>query len=111
MKLATGWRAARAHLLIIGLLYALLIPVAYLDQRDLRGSGGNWISLDLRGLYVGAYLIAAGLVVAIVLLHLSLKKLRKKLSFGLVLACLFAPAIMVPLGYTVYRSYLDFSAH
>jgi len=106
MKSATRWQAARFHVLAIVLLYALTIPVAHLDQRDLRGSGGGWISLDLRGLYVGAYLIGAGLVVAALLLHLSVKKLRKKFSFGLVLGSLFAPACLVPAGSALYRAYL-----
>ena len=47
------------------------IPIALVDQRDLRGSGGNWIALDLRGLYVAAYLVAVGFVTALVLLHLN----------------------------------------
>ncbi len=96
----------RYHVLVIALLYVLIIPVARVDQRDLRGGGGNWIALDLRGLYVGAYLVAVGLVTALVLLHLSVKRWRRPFSFGLLLACLFAPALAVPVGCAIYGAYV-----
>ena len=96
----------RYHVLVIALLYALVIPVARVDQRDLRGSGGNWIALDLRGLYVAAYLVAVGFVTALVLLHLNVKRRRRPFSFGLLLGCLFAPALVVPVGCAIYGAYV-----
>jgi len=96
------WRAARIHLLLVALLYALVVPVAFKDRRELLGSGGDWVKLDLRGLYVAIYLMAAGLCVTIVLVHMAVKQLGQRLSFGLVVACLFGPALMVPIGSAIY---------
>jgi hypothetical protein len=110
MSSVPGWRGARFHLVAIALLYTLTVPVAIIDHRTLGGGGGGWISLDLRGLYVAGYLIAAGLVATTVLLHLSVKKLGKRFSFGLVVACLFLPACLVPIGSSIYQSCLRAAA-
>jgi hypothetical protein len=106
MNSVPSWRAARAHLIAIALVYALVIPVAWIDQGQGHSGGGNWISLDLRGLLVVGYLLLAGPVVAVLLMHMSVKKLRKRFNFGLVVVCLFGPACMVPIGAWTFRSYV-----
>jgi hypothetical protein len=45
----------RKHLIICVVLGLLAIPIYFLDRALLRPSGGNWISLDFRGLIFWTY--------------------------------------------------------
>jgi hypothetical protein len=47
----------RRHLIICLFLGLLAIPIYFLDEATLRPSGGNWISLDFRGLIIWTYII------------------------------------------------------
>jgi len=47
----------RTHLIICLFLGLLAIPIYWLDQVALRPSGGNWITLDFRGLLFWTYII------------------------------------------------------
>src|SRR6266566_7405492 len=47
----------RRHLIICLFLGLLVIPIYWLDQVALRPSGGNWITLDFRGLLFWTYII------------------------------------------------------
>jgi hypothetical protein len=47
----------RRHLIICLFLGLLAIPIYWLDQVALRPSGGNWITLDFRGLLFWTYII------------------------------------------------------
>ena len=46
----------RKHLIICLVLGLLAIPIYFLDRTLLRPSGGNWISLDFRGLIFWTYI-------------------------------------------------------
>ena len=46
----------RNHLFICFILVLLAIPVYLADSNTLKSSGGNWISLDFRGLFIWSYL-------------------------------------------------------
>jgi hypothetical protein len=56
----------RKHLIICVALGLLAIPIYFLDRALLRPSGGNWISLDFRGLIFWTYvtLVAIELVLS-----------------------------------------------
>jgi len=47
----------RRHLIICLFLGLLAIPIYWLDQVALRPGGGNWITLDFRGLLFWTYII------------------------------------------------------
>ena len=53
----------RKHLLICVVLGLLAIPIYFLDHALLRPSGGNWISLDFRGLIFWTYITVLGIYV------------------------------------------------
>lgn len=55
----------RSHILICSILLLLAIPVYIADNNTLKSSGGNWISLDLRGLFIWSYLAFAGIYIAL----------------------------------------------
>jgi hypothetical protein len=88
-------RPGRWHLAVVALLYSGVIPVAILDDVQLRSGrgGGDWIRLDLHGLYVMVYAAVIALIAAIVLLHMSLRRLKARLNLGLLAACLGGPAL------------------
>lgn len=46
---------------MLGAALSLVIPVWLVDRTVLAPSGGDWISLDFRGLFVIAYLLLWGL--------------------------------------------------
>ena len=45
------------HLIICLFLALLAAPIDFLDKAALQPSGGNWITLDFRGLIFRAYII------------------------------------------------------
>ena len=53
----------RKHLLICVVLGLLAIPIYFVDHALLRPSGGNWISLDFRGLIFWTYITVLGIYV------------------------------------------------
>src|SRR5215813_3856880 len=56
----------RHHLLICLLIGLLAFPAYYLDRALVgQGGGGNWISLDFRGLVFWSYLIFAAIEIAL----------------------------------------------
>jgi hypothetical protein len=58
----------RSHILICSILVLLAIPVYITDNNTLRSSGKDWISLDLRGLFIWPYL-------AFIIIHIALSTL------------------------------------
>ncbi|MEO8416340.1 MAG: hypothetical protein ABI472_21945 [Ginsengibacter sp.] len=50
----------RNHILICSILVLLAIPVYIADNNTLKSGGGNWISLDLRGMFIWSYLVFIG---------------------------------------------------
>lgn len=53
------------HLFICTTMVLLGIPVYLLDNYSLKSSGSNWISLDLKGLLIRAYIIFIGVHITI----------------------------------------------
>ena len=66
----------RKHVLILAVLVATMVPVAIVDQRVLAPGGGDWISLDFRGLFLGAY--AIWLLVHASVTSVAIARLRPK---------------------------------
>ncbi len=58
----------RKHLIICLVLGLLAIPVYFLDRELLKPSGGNWITLDFRGLFFWTY-------ITLVAIHVTLSSL------------------------------------
>jgi len=55
----------RKHLIICLVLGLLAIPIYFLDRALLKPSGGNWISLDFRGLIFWIYITLVGIHVVV----------------------------------------------
>lgn len=55
----------RKHLTICLVLGLLAIPIYFLDRALLRPGGGNWISLDFRGLIFWTYITLVGIHVVV----------------------------------------------
>ncbi|MDP4283663.1 MAG: hypothetical protein Q8891_04530 [Bacteroidota bacterium] len=55
----------RSHILICSILVLLAIPVYLVDNNTLKSSGGDWISLDLKGLLIGPYLVFIGIYISL----------------------------------------------
>src|SRR5712675_164251 len=58
----------RKHLIICLVLGSLAIPVYFLDRELLKPSGGNWITLDFRGLFFWTY-------ITLVAIHVTLSSI------------------------------------
>ena len=74
----------RKHLIICLVLGLLAIPIYFLDRALLRPSGGNWITLDFRGLIFWTYvtLLAVDIVVSSVALLLFPKAGALRIHLG-----------------------------
>lgn len=72
----------RNHILICSILVLLAIPVYIADNHTLKSGGGDWISLDFRGLFIKSYLVFILIYIAISTLaiiyyhHLKLFKIH-----------------------------------
>jgi hypothetical protein len=55
----------RKHLVICLVLGLLAIPIYFLDRALLSPGGGNWISLDFRGLIFWTYITLVGIQVVV----------------------------------------------
>ena len=90
----------RKHLIICLVLGLLAIPIYFLDRTLLGPSGGNWITLDFRGLIFWTYIILVAIQVALssvaVLLFPKVETLRIHLG-SMVLA-----VVLLITGVTVY---------
>jgi hypothetical protein len=89
----------RKHLIICLVLGLLTVPIYFLDRVLLRPSGGNWISLDFRGLIFWTYvtLVAIHVVVSsiAVLLFPKAGALRIHLGSAVLAMALFITAVAV----------------
>jgi len=47
----------RKHLMVCLFLGLLAIPIYFVDQTSMGGGGGNWITLDFRGLIFWTYIV------------------------------------------------------
>jgi hypothetical protein len=51
--MTSNWRK---HVLVCLFLGLLAIPIYFIDLKSTRGGGGNWITLDFRGLIFWTYI-------------------------------------------------------
>jgi hypothetical protein len=92
----------RRHLIILAVLAAAMVPIALLD-REIMGPGqGDWISLDFRGLLIGAYAIGLGIHSAVTSAAIAFWKPRR--IIGLHLGGAVVSAALFAAGLTVYFS-------
>jgi hypothetical protein len=55
----------RKHVIICLFLALLTIPIYFLDRALTEDGGGNWITLDLRGLFFWTYITLVAIDVAV----------------------------------------------
>ena len=89
----------RKHLIICLVLGLLAIPIYFLDRTLLGPSGGNWITLDFRGLIFWTYIILVAIQVAVssvaVLLFPKAGALRIHLGSMVLAVVLFITGVAV----------------
>jgi len=89
----------RKHLIICLVLGLLAIPIYFLDRTLLGPSGGNWITLDFRGLIFWTYIILVAIQVALssvaVLLFPKVETLRIYLGSMVLAVVLFITGFAV----------------
>jgi len=89
----------RKHLIICLVLGLLAIPIYFLDRALLGPSGGNWITLDFRGLIFWTYIILVAIQVAVssvaVLLFPKAGALRIHLGSMVLAVVLFITGVAV----------------
>jgi hypothetical protein len=90
----------RRHLIICLFLGLLAIPIYWLDQVTLRPSGGNWISLDFRGLIIWTYII-------LLAIHVTLSSIGVLLFPGsgalrIQLGSMVLSVILLVTGFVIY---------
>ena len=89
----------RNHLIICLVLGLLAIPIYFLDRALLGPSGGNWITLDFRGLIFWTYIILVAIQVAVssvaVLLFPKAGALRIHLGSMVLAVVLFITGVAV----------------
>jgi hypothetical protein len=78
----------RKHLIICLVLGLLAIPIYFLDQAFLGPSGGNWITLDFRGLIFWTYitLVAIHVTLSSIAVLLFPKSGALRIHFGSMVA-------------------------
>lgn len=92
----------RHHIIFCFILLLAAIPVYILDHYTMKSSGGNWISLDFRGLLIGLYLI-------FLVIHIALSSVAIHFfpQFRLVQIHLFTALISIAImaiGISVYNT-------
>jgi hypothetical protein len=55
----------RKHLIVCLFLGLLAIPIYFLDLASMGGGGGNWITLDFRGLIFWTYVVVLAIHVTL----------------------------------------------
>lgn len=94
-----------SHLRFCAVLMLIAIPIALADFLLLKGKGGNWISLDFRGVLIGAYLIV--LVIHVGLSSLAIKYFPQQ-GLGIIHGMSALASIMVfSAGVFVYFKWHD----
>jgi hypothetical protein len=91
----------RRHLIICLFLGFLAIPIYFLDQAVLgRGGGGNWITLDFRGLIFWTYITF--LAIEVVLSSIAALLFTKLGALRIHLASLMIAPILLVSGFVAY---------
>jgi len=97
---ATWWK----HLIICVSLGLLAIPIYFLDEATLRPSGGNWITLDFRGLLFWTYtaLLAIHVTLSSIAVLLFPRSGALRIQFGSIVLSV----ILLVTGFVVYGKVL-----
>jgi hypothetical protein len=94
----------RKHLIICLFLGLLAIPIYFLDLASSGGGGGNWITLDFRGLISWAYI--ALLVIDVALSSIALQSFPKAGVFCIHFWSLLLSVILLVAGFVFYGKLL-----
>lgn len=89
----------RSQFILALVLLLLTIPLYFLDHYLLRPTGGNWISLDFRGVLLWGYLIFIGLHLMLSSLGLHFSQKQSLLSIHLVSG--LASVVLMIFGYFI----------
>src|SRR5882672_1351144 len=81
----------RKHLIICLFLGLLAVPIYFLDRALLGGGGGNWITLDFRGLIFWTYvtLLAIHVALSSIAVPLFPKSGALRIHFGSIVLSVF----------------------
>lgn len=90
----------RKHLIICLVLGLLAIPIFFLDRALLRPGGGNWISLDFRGLIFWTYVTLVA--IEVVLSSIALLLFPKTGALWIHLGSAVLAVVLFVTGFTVY---------
>lgn len=90
----------RKHLIICVVLGLLAIPIYFVDHALLRPSGGNWISLDFRGLIFWTYVTLVA--IELVLSSIALLLFPKAGALWIHLGSAVLAVVLFVTGFTVY---------
>src|SRR6478672_10138436 len=90
----------RKHLIICLALVLLAIPIYFLDRALLRPSGGNWISLDFRGLIFWTYITLVA--IDVILSSVAVLLFPKAGALWIHLGSMVLAVVLFITGMTVY---------
>jgi hypothetical protein len=90
------------HIIVCSCLLLLLLPVYVLDSQLLKGKGGDWISLDLRGLFIWSYV--AFLTVHIGLSTLAVSYYKHSNLFLLHIGSVVLTIVILIIGVWLFRN-------
>jgi hypothetical protein len=91
----------RKHLIICLVLWLLAIPIYFLDRALLGSSGGNWISLDFRGLIFWSYITLVA--IHVVLSSVAVLLFPKAGALRIHLGSMVVSIILLVTGVAVYE--------
>lgn len=88
------------HLIICLFLGLLAVPIYFLDQAIMKPSGGNWITLDFRGLIFWTYITF--LAIEVVLSTIAVLLLPRLGAFRIHVGSLVVAPILLVAGFSIY---------
>jgi hypothetical protein len=94
----------RKHLIICLFLGLLAIPIYFLDRASMGGSGGNWITLDFRGLIFWTYITL--LVVHVTVSSIGVALFPKSGALRVHFWSMVLSVILLVTGFVIYGKLL-----
>jgi len=94
----------RKHLIICLFLGLLAVPICFLDLASSQEGGGNWISLDFRGLIFWTYITL--LAIQIVLSSIGVVSFPKSGALRIHFWSMVLSVILLVTGFVVYGKLL-----